>query len=653
MKNYIHHPYLIADLLRSICLRKILPGNSFLIILVFIFISLHSFAGTKTSTGSGNWNTGSSWSPSGVPSTGDDVVIAAGHTITINNNTANLGSITISGTLVIGNNNTNRNVNVSGSIVINSGGVFRTAGNGGNSLNIGGNLTNNGTFDMVISGATADLTFDGSANQTVSGTGGTSDFNTITINNTGSASNNIVEVSTSNFTAAAGFLTLTDGILKMSGSFTFSNTFFSSANPTINSDEGLWLNNANVTVTGQNGDTQLSGLLRITAGTYNVGVSADWWLYYYSGAELIMEGGALNVSGAFFGATTSSTINFNQSGGTITVNTVGNSYNVASFEIWASGSVFTKSGGSIVLQRAATAFTDYVNYSTNSTITGGEVQAGNGATPSGSVFWMISTPPVYNMVVNSTNNPNFQLRSNTTVLHDITINGVLDAASQNVDLTVGCNWINNGSFLPGTASVTLNGTTAQSIGGTANTSFNNLILNNTGGAITLNRAITIAGTCTFTAGVMNSTSTNLITFADNATTTGANNGANPSYVNGPVRKIGNDAFTFPVGKAGAGYHYCAISAPAVTTDAFTAEYIRGAASTLGTITASGLSHVSSCEYWSLNRTAGTSAVNVTISWTGTSNCNGAAYVNDLATLTIAHFNGTIGIRMVVVQLQAR
>ena len=77
-------------------------------------------------------------------------MIAAGHTITINTNTANLGSITISGTLVLGNNNTNRNVNVSGNIVINSGGVFRTAGNGGNTVNIGGNLTNNGTFDMVI-----------------------------------------------------------------------------------------------------------------------------------------------------------------------------------------------------------------------------------------------------------------------------------------------------------------------------------------------------------------------------------------------------------------------------------------------------------------------------------------------------------------------
>lgn len=597
---------------------------------------------TKTSLGSGNWNTGSNWIPTGVPATGDAVIIAAGHTITINTNTSNLSSLTINGTVIIGNNNTNRTITVSGNITINNTGNFYTAGNGGNQLELGGNLINNGVFDMNIGAANADIEFNGNYNQTVTGTGGTNDFSTININNSGILNNNIVEIASAIFTAANGFLTLTDGILKVSGSFTFSNTFFNTANPVIHSDEGLWINNPNVTVTGQNGDTGLYGLLRISDGTYNVGVSADWWLYYYSGAQLIIEGGALNVSGAFFGASTSETLDYHQTGGVFTVNTAGNSYNVASFEIWASGSVFNMSGGSIVMQRAATAFTDYVNYSANSTITGGKIQAGNSSTPSGAVFWMMTTPPVYDLEVKLTNSPVFQLRNNTTVLHDINIWGVLDAAAQNVDITVGHDWINNGIFLPATSgAVTFNGTTPQSIGGSLSTTFNNILFNNTGGGISLNTATMVAGAATFSAGIVTSSATNLLTFYDNATATGANNNVtNPSYVAGPVRKIGNDAFTFPVGKSGAGYHSCSISAPLLITDAFTAEYMRSSAATLGPISATGLYTVSNCEYWNLERTLGSSNVDVTLSWNGMSNCNAAAYVNSLASLVVSHFNGT-------------
>lgn len=128
---------------------------------------------------------------------------------------------------------------------------------------------------------------------------------------------------------------------------------------------------------------------------------------------------------------------------------------------------------------------------------------------------------------------------------------------------------------------------------------------------------------------------------DNAIATSANNNAiNPSFVNGPVRKIGNDAFTFPIGKTGEGYRSCSISAPLLVTDVFTAEFIRSSAKNLGPITATGLTHVSNCEYWNIDRTVGISPVNVTIEWSGSSNCNGAVYVNDLSTLTVAHFNGT-------------
>jgi Secretion system C-terminal sorting domain len=226
------------------------------------------------------------------------------------------------------------------------------------------------------------------------------------------------------------------------------------------------------------------------------------------------------------------------------------------------------------------------------------------------------------------------IRGNVTINSTATIDG--STFSHNV----GGDWTNNGTYTQSTSTVVLNGTTAQAVGGTVSTTFNNLTLNKTAGAVTLNMPTFIAGAGTFTAGIVNSTSTNYLGFNDNATTSGANNNPTPSYVNGPVRKTGNDAFSFPVGKTGAGFRVCSISAPSSITDVFTCEFMRASGAALGTVTASGLNHVSNCEYWMLDRTTGSSSVNVSLSWNGLSNCNAAVYVNDLATLTVAHFNGT-------------
>src|SRR3989304_3709382 len=67
-------------------------------------------ATTKTSTGTGNWSYNSRWSPYGVPGAGDSVVIASGHTVTLNTN-ATCGALTVLGTLSYSNTN-NRTLTV-------------------------------------------------------------------------------------------------------------------------------------------------------------------------------------------------------------------------------------------------------------------------------------------------------------------------------------------------------------------------------------------------------------------------------------------------------------------------------------------------------------------------------------------------------------
>lgn len=175
---------------------------------------------------------------------------------------------------------------------------------------------------------------------------------------------------------------------------------------------------------------------------------------------------------------------------------------------------------------------------------------------------------------------------------------------------------------------------------------NNLAINNSAGntttGVTLQQPITVAGTLTLQSGHLTTTN-NLLTMEVGSTVAGANyasrisGGSDNSFVNGPMRKNGNTAFLFPIGKVNAGHRYTGISAPALPGDAFTAEFIRGSASGLGSVSAPGLYRVSACEYWDLSRTAGTSSVNVTLSWSGSSNCNAAAYVTDLTSIVVAQF----------------
>lgn len=147
---------------------------------------------TKTAAGTGNWNTAATWSPSGVPAAGDDVIIISGYTVTMNvNNPASPATITLggatAGTLSMSLANTSLTFTITGNVTINSNGSFvvtnATAANT-HTVNIGGNLVENGTFDM--GSATDDyatVVFNGTSAQTISGTGATCRFFSLTANN--------------------------------------------------------------------------------------------------------------------------------------------------------------------------------------------------------------------------------------------------------------------------------------------------------------------------------------------------------------------------------------------------------------------------------------------------------------------------------------
>jgi hypothetical protein len=228
-------------------------------------------------------------------------------------------------------------------------------------------------------------------------------------------------------------------------------------------------------------------------------------------------------------------------------------------------------------------------------------------------------------------------------------NGILNLRG-NINNTGGT--IQTGASTAGLFSLNYVGTLPQSInntGGTFSFTANQIdSINNAGNGLTLNTPIAQNGTINFLSGNINTTSVNLLTLGATAAVL---NASNASFVNGPVSKIGNTAFVFPVGKPNCGpsatvngYVPIRISnfIGGAPTDQFTAEYIRASGAALpGGITAIGLIKVSACEYWNLDKIAGTPTVDVRLYWNASiNNCTtSSAYINNLPDLVVSHYNG--------------
>ncbi|RPD48684.1 T9SS C-terminal target domain-containing protein [Hymenobacter sediminis] len=153
----------------------------------------------------------------------------------------------------------------------------------------------------------------------------------------------------------------------------------------------------------------------------------------------------------------------------------------------------------------------------------------------------------------------------------------------------------------------LNVTRGFTLTNTGATSLQNLTLNAAGKTLTLAAPFTLTGTLTLTNGLVQTSAATLLTLANEATATPGNTG---SYVAGPLRKLGEQAFVFPLGKDGQ-WARLGISAPASTTASFTAEYVPTAYPTRTANTP--LSEVSQVEHWLLEGSAA-SLVTVQLYW---------------------------------------
>ena len=315
-------------------------------------------------------------------------------------------TITTSGTKTAGG-----ALTVAGNLLINSPATFAA----GTSLthNLAGNYTNNGTFSFTTANT---MNFNGAALQTISGTSSTG-FSTLIVNK-GTSVATILDI-TGAGAVTASTLTLTNGLLRVStgGNFNSNNTL------TIGSTSGIEVNGGTYS---SNGSVTNSGLFKLTSGTANMGSTASHTFSNAASSTFTMLAGAMNVSSRmdFTGANTAGTF----SGGTLTLNTVGNSSTtIPSLDIQGAASITMSSTASLVFQLANTSTGGDLKITSGAgtkSFLGGTVQFGNTSTAASSTFSCNSGVTLNNVTINSTNTPAVKLvTNNLTVAGTLTMNG--------------------------------------------------------------------------------------------------------------------------------------------------------------------------------------------------------------------------------------
>jgi len=220
----------------------------------------------------------------------------------------------------------------------------------------------------------------------------------------------------------------------------------------------------------------------------------------------------------------------------------------------------------------------------------------------------------------------YSVGSGAVMNTDVTITDYLWAYFSNFyinghTLTLNANYQNYGGDLSGTNTSTLvlggSGTGPTITFASGAQMVGNLVMNKAysggiPGTITLGTPLQVITNATFTNGYLSTSAANHLEFVGSATTTGA---SDASFVDGPCWKSGVDAttFLFPIGK-NLQYHYCGISPTVDGADQFSAEYFGSDPTAFGTTLDPTIDHVSTCDYWDVQRIAGSTNVKVTLSW---------------------------------------
>ncbi|NOX63085.1 MAG: hypothetical protein GXP42_14250 [Chloroflexi bacterium] len=453
---------------------------------------------------SGNWSAAATWDCGRVPAAGDAVVIAAGHTVTIDTDTAALASLTIDGVLQFDATGIGRTVTVNGDITVNSGDSLTVSTSGTattHSLIVGGDISNAGVFDArPASSYVFDVTFNKAGDQTINNTG-TLTFNKVILSK-GSVANRVlasgnitVGGGAADFDPAIGTWEQTSGTLSKSG-----------GNIDVASTGGLAFTGSGGLNLAVNASLISAGNLTInTTGTVAVGRGAN--RLEISGGTATLSAGTIDIGGRLRLGGGSTTID----GATILIDPQKTSALGGTNDVFSAAGAanITMSGGSITIvdpnanadtgaEIALTAGTGVKTFS------GGTIYLGDGVSASagGDAFEIDSDGvSLANLTIRNQQGGAGRtvqlLNSALSLSGSLTIEsgGALDANGQNMSLHG--DWTNDGSFTAGAGTVTFAGSAAQIIAGSVSTAFNNLAVNSSATvSVPLANQPTVEGTLT-------------------------------------------------------------------------------------------------------------------------------------------------------------
>lgn len=472
--------------------------------------------------------------------TAPTVVIAK--TITINGNL----DIQSGGFIWYGNGAIAQNLVVKGDVkVAQLAALYVWGGATNQQMTIGGSLINNtnGVINAPATQTTAKcdfslipLTFNGSTSASITNTGATASttFSTVTVNKGNSQTTTLtLDIGgTLTNTLADNWLTLQNGTFRYMRTNPTADFSISTVTPfTIPSTAGLYIdysntNNRNVLI-GNSGvstnDLFLDGKLTIVRGNVYVGpVAAPNFNndieYSGGGASAIdVQGGQLVVNGQIRrnAASTSGTLKYTQSGGTVTINGNAAINTRAKLEVLNAGSIFNMSGTStltIVRGGGGASSGDLYLRPASSSITGGNIiftqtPAVGPAVAAVQSYLLESTVPLYDLTINGDAIAPVFNATLGLMVSPLTINGTLTLSnansilnSNNNNITINNGFSNSGIYNYGTNTTTFSGGT-QTIAGTSVTNFYDLVVSPVT-SLTPNNSFTVNRNLNITNGIL-------------------------------------------------------------------------------------------------------------------------------------------------------
>jgi hypothetical protein len=459
-------------------------------------------AANRYSVRTGNWNSTSTWSASSggssgasVPGASDNVYIERGYTVTIAAAPTNgtIASLTIGGTTagtldIHPTASGSYTVTVSGDVTINSNGSFTVTNYSGynyHTINIGGNLTVDGTFDMTT--ATDDhasVVFNGGAQQTISGSGATCTFYSLTASNTSSAGlvlNRDVVLAVSG-TQTATDLTVTANDNLDLGSYTADRSTTGAGTVTVNAGATL----------------KIGGTGTFPANYTTNTLNATSTVEYYGTTQTVgaQTYGNLTISGSgvkTLAGTTSIVGNLTVSAGTFDLSSYTANRSAAG------GTLIVSNGASLKIGGTGTIPSNYSTHSIGSTST--IEYAGTNQ----SVAVLNSSQNYGNLTISGS--------GTKTLAGSETVDGTLSRQGT-ATFSLGGSTLTYGA----SALLEYNGSAVQTTGPELPSSIaagQTVIINN-GSGVSLGAATTINGTLTLTNGILTATSPNTITFGTTA-----------------------------------------------------------------------------------------------------------------------------------------